>query len=175
MSQTLSNHVPDPLAAELDLPEPLRQLSDRDEVDLLERVRASLVRVIAEVEQHPRSVRVAVGAVSVEVEWAPERTGDRPAPVAPPVVALEPVAVEQSAVLSAPTVGVFYRSPEPGAAPFVGPGDTVVVGQQVGIVEAMKLMIPVEAEAAGVVVEVLKDDGAAVEYGEPLITLSTSG
>jgi acetyl-CoA carboxylase biotin carboxyl carrier protein len=72
----------------------------------------------------------------------------------------------------APTVGMFYRSPEPGAPPFVKPGETVRAGQQVGIVEAMKLMVPVEADRAGRVVEVLVPDGSAVEFGQPLIALS---
>ncbi|GAA5069189.1 acetyl-CoA carboxylase biotin carboxyl carrier protein [Thermocatellispora tengchongensis] len=71
--------------------------------------------------------------------------------------------------IGAPTVGVFYRAPEPGAEPFVAVGDTVAAGQQVGIVEAMKLMIPVQAERAGRVVEVLVEDATQVEYGEPLI------
>ncbi|WP_343044371.1 acetyl-CoA carboxylase biotin carboxyl carrier protein, partial [Micromonospora maritima] len=75
-------------------------------------------------------------------------------------------------VVRAPTVGVFYRAPEPGAKPFVAEGDIVQPGQQVGIVEAMKLMIPVHADAHGTVVEVLRADGAPVEYDEPLLALS---
>ncbi len=73
--------------------------------------------------------------------------------------------------ICAPTVGVFYRAPEPSAAPFVSPGDTVVSGQQIGIVEAMKLMIPVEADRAGRIREILPENGASVEYGERLFTL----
>jgi len=75
----------------------------------------------------------------------------------------------------APTVGVFYRAPSPGAAPFVEEGDTVAAGTQVGIVEAMKLMVPVEADRAGRVSKVLKSDGDPVEYGEPLIRLAPVG
>jgi acetyl-CoA carboxylase biotin carboxyl carrier protein len=70
----------------------------------------------------------------------------------------------------APSVGTFYRAPEPGGAPFVVVGDVVRPGQKIGIVEAMKLMMPVEADRAGRVSEVL-DDGVAVEYGAPLVTL----
>jgi acetyl-CoA carboxylase biotin carboxyl carrier protein len=66
---------------------------------------------------------------------------------------------------------VFYRSPEPGAPPFVAEGDLVRPGQQVGIVEAMKLMIPVESDRAGRVLEVLLADGSAVEHGQPLLLL----
>ncbi|WP_372440701.1 acetyl-CoA carboxylase biotin carboxyl carrier protein [Nocardia acididurans] len=72
-------------------------------------------------------------------------------------------------VLCAATVGVFYRAPEPGAKPFVDEGDAVTPGRQVAIVEAMKMMIPVEAERAGLVAEFLVPDATSVEYGQPLI------
>ncbi|MFJ4657422.1 acetyl-CoA carboxylase biotin carboxyl carrier protein [Nocardia sp. NPDC088792] len=71
--------------------------------------------------------------------------------------------------LTAETVGVFYRASEPGAAPFVTEGDPVRAGQQVAIVEAMKLMIPVTAAREGVVAEFLVEDGESVEHGQPLI------
>jgi len=77
--------------------------------------------------------------------------------------------------ITAPAVGVFYAAPEPGAAPFVRAGDVVIVGQQVAIVETMKLMIPVEADRVGRVAEVLKQNGEAVEYAEPLFTLAPEG
>jgi acetyl-CoA carboxylase biotin carboxyl carrier protein len=67
---------------------------------------------------------------------------------------------------------VFYRSPSPGAAAFVKEGDQVVPGQQVAIIEAMKLMLPVEADKPGRVVEVLVKDGASVEFGQPLFRLA---
>ncbi|WP_344407286.1 acetyl-CoA carboxylase biotin carboxyl carrier protein, partial [Dactylosporangium fulvum] len=61
--------------------------------------------------------------------------------------------------------------PAPDAAPFVEVGDLVRAGQQVGIVEAMKLMNPVEAVCDGVVAGVLVGDGEPVEYGQPLLLL----
>jgi acetyl-CoA carboxylase biotin carboxyl carrier protein len=73
--------------------------------------------------------------------------------------------------ICAPSVGTFYRAPEPGAKLFVADGDLVRPGQQVAIVEAMKLMLPVDADEAGRVRRVLKQDGEPVEYGEPLIEL----
>ncbi|WP_218026773.1 acetyl-CoA carboxylase biotin carboxyl carrier protein [Nocardia inohanensis] len=73
--------------------------------------------------------------------------------------------------LCAPMVGVFYHAPEPGADPFVAVGDTVTRGQQVGITEAMKLMVPVEADRAGIVAEILVSDATAVEFGQPLLLL----
>jgi acetyl-CoA carboxylase biotin carboxyl carrier protein len=73
--------------------------------------------------------------------------------------------------ITAPMVGTFYHAPEPGATPFVHQGDLVEKGQQIGIVEAMKLMNPIQAEQPGRVVEVLVGDGDSVEYDQPLIAL----
>ncbi|MFD3702469.1 acetyl-CoA carboxylase biotin carboxyl carrier protein [Nocardia sp. NPDC058658] len=131
----------------------------------------------------PTSVTVANGAVSLRITWdghpvsapaAGPDSGRVPLVTAPAEPPLGPsAAVGSSAAntftLTAETVGVFYRSPEPGAAPFVSVGDPVRAGRQVGIIEAMKLMIPVTAAEEGVVAELLVDDGAAVEHGQPLI------
>jgi len=68
-------------------------------------------------------------------------------------------------------VGVFYRAPQPGAAPFVTEGDYITLGQQVAIIEAMKLMIPVEADRTGRITSVLVPDGESVEYGQPLFAV----
>ncbi|MBV9025428.1 MAG: acetyl-CoA carboxylase biotin carboxyl carrier protein [Streptomycetaceae bacterium] len=73
--------------------------------------------------------------------------------------------------ITAPMVGAFYHAPEPGATPFVQEGDLVEKGQHIGIVEAMKLMNPIQAEQPGRVVEVLVGDGHPVEYDQPLIAL----
>ncbi|PEH79785.1 acetyl-CoA carboxylase biotin carboxyl carrier protein subunit [Nocardia sp. FDAARGOS_372] len=105
---------------------------------------------------------------------AAQAPAPRPAPVAlpaePAVAAPEPLR-DKTFTLLAETVGVFYRAPEPGADPFVAEGDPVRAGQQVGIVEAMKLMIPVVATREGRVAEFLVDNGDAVEYGAPLLVL----
>jgi acetyl-CoA carboxylase biotin carboxyl carrier protein len=66
---------------------------------------------------------------------------------------------------------VFYRAPQPGAPAFVSEGDLVAPGQQVAIIEAMKLMIPVEADRVGRISAVLVSDGQPVEYGQPLFAL----
>ncbi|MBP2371838.1 acetyl-CoA carboxylase biotin carboxyl carrier protein [Pseudonocardia parietis] len=81
------------------------------------------------------------------------------------------VTVEHT-LITAPTVGVFYRAPEPGAVAFVDTGDLITSGQQVGIVEAMKLMIPVHADRGGRVVEVRCADATAVEFGAPLFAVA---
>lgn len=67
--------------------------------------------------------------------------------------------------------GTFYRAPAPGAAPFIDVGDDVSDGQQLAIVEAMKMMNPVEADCAGIIAEILLDDAAAVQAGTPLFRI----
>ena len=84
------------------------------------------------------------------------------APTAPATVGM---------VISAPTVGVFWRAPEPGAAPFVEVGQRVEAGQELCIIEVMKLMNRVPSTVAGVVTAVHVANGDAVEFGTPLFTI----
>jgi KipI family sensor histidine kinase inhibitor len=78
---------------------------------------------------------------------------------------------EDSATVTAPLLGTFYRRPAPEQPPFVAVGDRVAAGQTVGTIEVMKSFHDVTAPAAGVVARVLVDDGATVEYGQPLFAL----
>lgn len=71
--------------------------------------------------------------------------------------------------LSAPLVGTFFRRPSPDADPFVSPGAIVDAGDTVCIIEAMKVMNEIKAEAPGRVRRVLAEDGDAVEFGQALI------
>ncbi|MET0132196.1 MAG: biotin/lipoyl-containing protein [Kibdelosporangium sp.] len=139
-------------------------LTGPDEIRrLLEDVRRNAVQLVAEVGRTPRNLRVRAGGIALEIEW--DEGGHAPAPV----VTVEPA--DDAEYLTAPAVGVFYHAPQPGAEPFVADGDVVEIGQQVGIVEAMKLMIPVQADRAGRITEVLKADGQPVEYGERLFAI----
>ena len=70
-----------------------------------------------------------------------------------------------------PMVGTFYCAPSKGAKPFVQVGDVVSKGQVVCIIEAMKLMNEIEAEASGKVVRILVEDGQPVEYGQVLMVV----
>ena len=81
-----------------------------------------------------------------------------------------PAAATGRAVLevTAPLVGIFYRAPKPGAAPYVEVGSAVQPDSIIGIIEVMKLMNAVRADVSGTVVEVLVQDGAVVEYGQVL-------
>ncbi|GGO83514.1 acetyl-CoA carboxylase biotin carboxyl carrier protein [Nonomuraea cavernae] len=83
-------------------------------------------------------------------------------------------AATTASVIPSPTVGTFYRCPEPGAEPFVKEGDLVTPGQQVAILEAMKLMNPIHALTAGRITRILVEDAAAVEYGQALFALEES-
>jgi acetyl-CoA carboxylase biotin carboxyl carrier protein len=76
--------------------------------------------------------------------------------------------------VKSPIVGTFYDSPSPGSAPFVKVGDVVEVGQVLCIVEAMKLMNEIEADAAGEIVARIATSGQPVEYGQPLFSIKAS-
>lgn len=137
-------------------------------------------------------VSLSVGAVRLEVEAVAPPAVQVAAPVAgAPVagtpiagipVAGVPVAAAPAApaepapppgfAVTAPLVGVFYRSAGPGKAPFVEVGDRVAAGDQIGIVEAMKMMNEVLADRAGVVREIHPADAEVVEFGQVLFTLS---
>jgi acetyl-CoA carboxylase biotin carboxyl carrier protein len=73
--------------------------------------------------------------------------------------------------VTSPMVGTAYRSPEPGAPPFVEVGTKVAAGQTIVIIEAMKTMNQIPAPRAGVVLAILVEDGQPVEYGEPLAVI----
>lgn len=131
----------------------------------------------------PHTMTVRAGDVAIDIAWpgAPSAAPAPPPAAAPPAPGTPeaggapqgPGGTPQAPdgggrYVTAPTVGTFYRAPSPGGAPFVEEGGTVVAGQQVAIVEAMKLMIPVEAEVSGRIVRVCRQDGDPVEYGDPL-------
>ena len=77
------------------------------------------------------------------------------------------------AVVKSPIVGTFYRSPEPGAAPFVDVGTVVKKGQVLCIIEAMKLMNEIDCEYDGEIVNVYVESGQPVQYGERLFAIRT--
>ena len=68
-------------------------------------------------------------------------------------------------------VGTFYRSSSPGAEPFVEIGQTVKQGDTLCIIEAMKLLNEIEADASGVIKAILVENGQPVEFGEPLVII----
>ena len=91
-----------------------------------------------------------------------------PATPAPPPA--EPVA--EGHVLKAPMVGTFYRSASPESKAFVEVGQSIKAGETVCIIEAMKLMNEIEADATGVIKAILVENGQPVEYGQPLFIIA---
>jgi len=73
-----------------------------------------------------------------------------------------------------PFVGTFYRSPSPTSASYVETGKRVSPGDTLCIIEAMKLMNEIEADFAGTIVQILVENGQAVEFGEPLFVIDTA-
>jgi acetyl-CoA carboxylase biotin carboxyl carrier protein len=114
------------------------------------------------------AVSLAPGPMPLPAPAAPEA---RAAPAAPAAPAAEPEAGQEGHVVKAPMVGTFYRSPSPDAKPFVEVGQVVKEGDVVCIIEAMKLMNEIDADAAGVIKAILVENGQPVEYGQPLFIL----
>ena len=112
-------------------------------------------------------------AATLGLGTAPAPAEARPAPAAPAAPPpAEPEAGQEGHVVKAPMVGTFYRSASPDAKPFVEVGQTIKEGQTICIIEAMKLMNEIEADASGVVKAVLVENGQPVEYGQPLFILA---
>lgn len=94
-----------------------------------------------------------------------------PEPVAAAASAPAAPAAPTGHQVKAPMVGTFYRSPNPGASPFVEIGQSVKEGDPLCIIEAMKLLNEIEADKTGVVKEILVENGEPVEYGQPLFVI----
>ena len=99
----------------------------------------------------------------------PERALHRPPPLAA-------VSVDDASThyVTSPFVGTFYTASSPGSEPFVKVGSEVKPGQTLCIVEAMKLMNEIEADVQGTILEVLRDNGKPVEYGDKLFKVKKS-
>lgn len=151
--------------------------------EILRALRVALVDVLEAAPATPARVRLSLNGAEIEVSWHdPARPAIQPAvPAAvPPVLVgatVEPVTSQPDAppdavhAVRAPLVGTFYCAPEPGSAPFVKVGDVVTCGQQLAIIEAMKLMNAIEADCDGRVVEFLVTDGSSVEFDQPLVLI----
>ena len=124
-----------------------------------------------EITEGEERVRISRHGSGQNVIYASPQMQYASAPMAPvtamPVVAPEP---EGHAVKS-PMVGTFYRTPSPGAKPFVEVGQNVSAGETLCIIEAMKLLNEIEADQSGVIKAILIENGQPVEYGEPLFII----
>ncbi|HTI49235.1 MAG TPA: acetyl-CoA carboxylase biotin carboxyl carrier protein [Casimicrobiaceae bacterium] len=129
---------------------------------------------IQEGEERVRITRASPAAVAqptVMLQAAP--AAPVAAAVAAPAPPTEPAVPPQPEghVVKSPMVGTFYRSASPGAKPFVEIGDDVQQGDTLCIVEAMKLMNEIEADATGAIKAILVENGQAVEFGQPLFVI----
>jgi acetyl-CoA carboxylase biotin carboxyl carrier protein len=121
----------------------------------------------------------ALAPTLVPAQQQPPPTMQAPVPTvkaAPPVVTAAPPVTDPSLHdVPAPLLGTFYRSPKPGAPPFVEVGAQVEEETIVAIIEVMKLMNTVRAGVRGTVTEILVADGALAEYGETLLRVRKAG
>lgn len=154
--------------------EKIAQIADIMETRGLTRVRVEEPDGAAvELERGAVVAAPAVVAASVAAPApaaaAPVAPAAAPAPVAPAEPAApagdEPLDMSHTTAVRAPMVGVFYAAPAPGAEPFVHVGSKVKKGETLCVIEAMKVMNEVTAEADGEIVDICVHDGDLVEYG----------
>lgn len=125
-----------------------------------------------EIREGEESIRISRTS-SVPTAAAPVMTTAVSAPVnntdAPTATAGEGLPAGET--VTSPMVGTFYHAPSPGAKPFVEVGSQVEAGDTLCIIEAMKMLNEIEAEKAGTVRAILKENGQPVEFGEPLFII----
>ena len=128
-----------------------------------------------EIREGEETIRLsrAMGAGPTMFMAPPMQLGAMPA-MAPPATSGAPPgapAMPSGHVLTSPMVGTFYRSPSPNAKPFVDIGALVKVGDVLCIIEAMKMLNQIEADKAGTIKAILKENGQPVEFSEPLFVI----
>ncbi|MBM3367358.1 MAG: acetyl-CoA carboxylase biotin carboxyl carrier protein [Betaproteobacteria bacterium] len=123
-----------------------------------------------EITEGEERVRIARGG-AVTVAQAPVVAVTAPAAPAPVPASAEAPAAGDGHAMKSPMVGTFYRAPSPDAKPFVEVGQVVKEGQTMCVIEAMKLMNEIEADASGTVKAVLVENGQPVEYGQALFII----
>jgi acetyl-CoA carboxylase biotin carboxyl carrier protein len=126
-----------------------------------------------EVEDGDRKIRVQRNLFAGPSTSAAAAAVPAPQPMtAPPMHAEPAVGDEGGESVRSPMVGTAFLSPEPGAEPFVKPGDAVKAGDTLLIVEAMKVMNPITAPRGGVIKQLLVENGQPVEFDQPLVLLA---
>ena len=104
------------------------------------------------------------GAAVPALDPAPARSA--------PKETIAPIAVPKGAtVVNAPNLGTFYRSPKPGTPPFVEIGQHIAAGDELCLIEVMKLFTTLKSDVSGRLSAVLVEDGAMVEAGQPLFAV----
>jgi acetyl-CoA carboxylase biotin carboxyl carrier protein len=140
--------------------------SDISELEVTEG--ESKVRIVKNTP-HPAQNQVVMMPSSAVAASAAAVPAVAAAPVAAPVAA--PEAAPTGHIVKSPMVGTFYRASAPGAPAFVDIGSVVKEGDTLCIIEAMKLLNEIDADASGTIRQILVENGQAVEYGQPLFII----
>jgi acetyl-CoA carboxylase biotin carboxyl carrier protein len=129
-----------------------------------------------EITEGEEKVKIVKGGEATVTPIAAAAKSAAPAGAAAAAAAVTAAVAEEPALeghlLKAPMVGTFYRSASPESKAFVEVGQTVKAGETVCIIEAMKLMNEIEADATGVIKAILVENGQPVEYGQPLFIIA---
>ncbi|MBI4341100.1 MAG: acetyl-CoA carboxylase biotin carboxyl carrier protein [Candidatus Omnitrophica bacterium] len=130
-------------------------------------------RGLVELEMEHQGLRIRLKKASLGPSaQVVEYVAGIPHPVSPAAPPATPAAEEgRRIIIKSPMVGTFYRAPAPDAPPFAEVGQDVAVGQVVCIIEAMKLMNEIKSEVAGQIVDILVENGAPIEFGQPLFAV----
>jgi acetyl-CoA carboxylase biotin carboxyl carrier protein len=136
---------------------------------------AELVVEAGHVKVHVKKAAAAAPAPSAPAVLPSGAAAAAPAPAAPSDGGRPPSdGAGRYVPIAAPMVGTFYRAPKPDAPPFINEGDVVHRGQTVCVLEAMKMFNEIQSDVAGRIVRVLAENGAPVEYGQPLFLVDPS-
>lgn len=124
-----------------------------------------------EIKEGEESIRISrYSAAPTQIAYAPAPMGVAPAAIgAAPAVAVEEKITGHA--VKSPMVGTFYRSASPGSKVFVEVGQSVMSGDTLCIIEAMKILNQIEADKSGVITKILVDNAEPVEYGQPLFII----
>ena len=148
-------------------------------IDLLEESNLAEIE-IKEGEESVRLARTPTGGVTYAaptvVHAAPAQAAPSPMPMQSPTEAAtggtaKPSDLPDGHVVRSPMVGTFYASPSPDKPAFVSIGQTVKAGETLGIIEAMKMFNPIEADVSGTVLAILGESGQPVEFDQPLFVI----
>jgi acetyl-CoA carboxylase biotin carboxyl carrier protein len=127
---------------------------------------------VTEGESKVRIVKSSAAPQSQMIMMQPQQAMQQPLAATAPLPATPVAIVEpQGHIVKSPMVGSFYRSSAPGSPPFVEVGSTVKEGDTLCIIEAMKLLNEIDADASGVVKQILVENGQPVEFGQPLFVI----
>lgn len=127
---------------------------------------------VTEGESKVRIVKSSAAPQNQVVMMQPQTAAPQAfAPAAAPLAAVPVAAEPQGYIVKSPMVGTFYRSSAPGSPPYVEVGSIVKDGDTLCIIEAMKLLNEIDADASGVIKQILVENGQPVEYGQPLFLI----